>query len=58
MKLFEWVNLTILNKQDLFYLKYLKGKKVLDVAFGKGQFLLRDPKNYIGVDLDQVLVDE
>lgn len=58
MNLVEYAWLAFLQQRDPFYLKYLKGKKILDVACGSGEFMLRDPSNIIGVDLDQKLVDE
>lgn len=58
MKFVEYASLAISYKCDPFYSKYLKGKRILDVACGSGEFMLRDPSNIIGVDLDQKLVDE
>ena len=56
MRLIEYVSLAIIHRQDPFYVKYLKGKKVLDIACGRGEFLMRDPLNYVGIDLDQKLI--
>ena len=57
MNVFEYLCLSIRHRQDPFFVKYLKNKKVLDVGCGRGNFLSKDPKNFIGIDIDQQSVD-
>jgi SAM-dependent methyltransferase len=57
MNIFEYVCLLIKYRKDPFFVKYLENKRVLDVGCGRGGFLSKDPKNFIGVDIDQQSVD-
>jgi len=57
MKIQEYIRLAMTNKTDPFFIKYLKGKKVLDVGSGRGEFLARDPSNFIGIDVDPILIN-
>ncbi len=57
MKLIEYVRLGLRHRCDPFQVKYLSGRRVLDVGCGAGEFLARDPQNRVGVDIDPQLVD-
>lgn len=56
MNLCEFVRLGIRHKINPFYAKYLMGRRVLDVGSGRGEFLEREPDNFVGTDIDQELV--
>lgn len=56
MTISEYLHLALTHRSDPLYLKYLSGRRVLDVGCGEGSFLLRDPANYIGIDINPVLV--
>lgn len=56
MKFFEYLFLLIKYKDDPFYIKYLKDKKVLDVGCGLGKFLEKNPKSYVGIDINYKLI--
>ncbi len=58
MRAFEYFVLGLRDRKDPFYVKYLAGKRVLDIGCGLGEFLARDPENTVGVDLDQELVSK
>lgn len=58
MKLIEYVLLGLRYRRDPIHVKYLTGRYVLDVGCGVGEFLARDPKNTVGVDVDPLLVDQ
>lgn len=58
MKLIEYVSLGLLHRKDPFYVRYLAGRRVLDVGCGRGEFLARDPSKTVGVDLDPELVSQ
>lgn len=47
-----------LKKQDPFYEIFMKGRKVLDVGCGKGDLLKKDKENFVGIDLNEGLVDK
>ena len=56
MRLLEYFLLGLRHRKDPLYVKYLAGKRVLDVGCGLGEFLARDPANTVGADLDPELV--
>lgn len=58
MKLLEYLALGIRYRRDPFYVKYLSGRRILDVGCGRGEFLRRDIANTVGVDVDPALVDQ
>ncbi len=57
MNVFEYIYLALKYKKDPFFVKYLRGRRVLDVGCGRGEFLLKNPQNFIGVDLDLKLIE-
>lgn len=56
MKVLEYIRLALRHRADPLFVKYLQGRCVLDVGSGRGEFLGRDPKNFVGVDVDPSLV--
>lgn len=58
MKIFEYMRLGVLYKEDPFYVKYLKSKRVLDIGCGRGEFLKKDPQHFTGIDLNPTLVSQ
>lgn len=56
MKLIEYVRLGVKHRRDPLQVKYLSGRRVLDVGCGSGEFLARHPQNSVGVDVDPLLV--
>jgi SAM-dependent methyltransferase len=58
VKITEYVRLGLRYHKDPFFVKYLMGKRVLDIGAGRGEFLAREPGNFFGVDLDPVLVSQ
>lgn len=56
MKVFEYIRLAFEHRADPLFAKYLMGRRVLDVGSGRGEFLERDPENFVGVDVDPSLV--
>ena len=58
MNVSEYVRLGLRYRQDPFFVKYLMGKRVLDIGSGRGEFLARDPDNFVGVDVDPLLISQ
>ena len=58
MNIFEYLKLGIKHRGDPFFYKWLKGKHVLDVGSGQGLFLIKDPKNFVGIELNPILVEK
>lgn len=58
MNFLHYVSLGIKYRKDPVYIRYISGRRVLDVGCGRGEFLARDPENAIGVDLDEALVNQ
>jgi ubiquinone/menaquinone biosynthesis C-methylase UbiE len=58
MNVAEYVRLGLRYRIDPFFVKYLMGMKVLDVGSGRGEFLARDPSNFVGIDVDPGLVSQ
>jgi len=58
MKIFEYMRLGIRHKEDPFYVKYLKSKRVLDIGCGRGEFLKKDPQGFTGIDIDPKLISQ
>lgn len=58
MTVLEYIRLGLRHKKDPFFVKYLMGKKVLDIGCGRGEFLAREPGNFVGVDIDPSLVSQ
>lgn len=56
MNVLDYVRLGLRYRKDPFYVKYLMGKRVLDIGSGRGEFLAREPGNFVGVDVDPLLV--
>lgn len=56
MNFLEHCRLSFLHRQDPFFVKYLKGRKILDVGCGSGELLERDPQNFTGVDINEAAV--
>lgn len=58
MKAFEFIRLGIKHRKDPFYVKYLMGRRVLDVGCGYGDFLVKEPDNFVGIDIDPYLISQ
>lgn len=58
MNVIEYIRLGLRYRKDPFFIKYLKGRRVLDIGAGRGEFLARDPDNFVGVDIDPELVTQ
>lgn len=58
MNVQEYIRLGLRHKKDPFFVKYLMGKRVLDIGSGRGEFLAREPGNFVGVDVDPSLVTQ
>ena len=56
MNVMTYIKAGLKHKMNPFYIKYLHGKKVLDIGCGRGEFLARDQNNFTGVDVDPTLV--
>ncbi len=57
MKVMEFVRLAWRYRVDPFYIKYLAGRRVLDIGSGRGEFLDKDPLHFVGVELDPELAN-
>lgn len=58
MNIVEYIVNALRYRTDPLFVKYLRGKRVLDIGCGRGEFLDRNPEQFIGVDLDQSLVEQ
>lgn len=58
MNVLEYVHLGLRHRKDPFFMRYLIGKRVLDIGSGRGEFLAREPGNFVGVDVDPSLVSQ
>jgi SAM-dependent methyltransferase len=56
MNVIEYICHGLYHAKDPFYVKYLMGKRVLDIGSGTGEFIAREPDHFLGVDLDASLV--
>lgn len=56
MKIGEYVRLAVRYRDDPLFRHYLHGRKVLDIGCGAGEFLARDPANFVGIDVDETLI--
>lgn len=56
MNIWNYVSFGLRHRKDPFYVKYLMGRRVLDIGTGRGEFLAREPGNFVGIDVDPVLV--
>ena len=56
MNIVEHIRLAFQYRQDPLYVKYLRGRKILDVGCGSGELLERDPQNSTGVDINEKFV--
>ncbi len=57
MTFIEYLRLGLRHRRNPHLVKYLVGRRVLDVGCGAGDFMARDPANTVGIDLDPVLVE-
>lgn len=57
MRLTEYIVQGVRHRRDPFYAKYVAGRRVLDVGCGRGEFLARDARNAVGIDVDPALVE-
>lgn len=58
MNVIEYVRLGLRYRTNPLYAKYLMGRKVLDIGAGRGEFLAREPGNFVGIDIDPLLVSQ
>ena len=58
MNVLEYVRLGLRHRKDPFFVKYLMGKRVLDIGSGRGEFLARESGNFVGDDVDPLLVSQ
>lgn len=58
MTLLEYIRLGWRYRQNPFFVKYLVGRKVLDVGVGEGLFVAQDPDRFTGIDIDMYLVEK
>lgn len=56
MNVLDYLRLGLRHRQDPLVVHYLLGRDVLDVGCGRGEFLVRDPTRFVGVDVDPQLV--
>lgn len=57
MNFLEHIRLALRYRQDPLYVKYLRGRKILDVGCGSGELLERDPQNSTGVDINEKFIE-
>ena len=57
MNVLEYIQLALAHRADPFYIKYLAGRRVLDIGAGKGDFVARDPARFVGIDVESGLVE-
>lgn len=57
MRVIKYISLALRYRKNPFFIKYLSGRRVLDVGAGQGCFVAKDPKNFVGVELDKNLVE-
>lgn len=58
MRAMEYLKLAMEHRKNPLYVKYLAGRRVLDIGAGEGNFVAKDPRNIVGVELDQNLVEK
>jgi len=46
-----------LKKKNFLFEFYFKGKRTLDVGCGQGEFIANDPKNIIGIDINESVIE-
>lgn len=51
-----FLSVALRHRSDPFFRYYFRGRKVLDVGCGRGEFLALDPRNFEGIDIDGRLV--
>jgi len=56
MNIGEYLKIGLRHRENPFFIKYLWGKKVLDIGCGRGDFIGKDPVNFVGVDIDEKLI--
>lgn len=54
---FKILHLVLEGKEPIVEI-FLKNKKVLDIGCGWGDFLIKDPQNFIGVDINEELLEK
>lgn len=54
---FKIVRLILEGKEPIVEI-FFKNKKVLDIGCGWGDFLVKDPQNFIGVDINEELLEK
>ena len=57
MNVLEYARLALAHGANPFYIKYLAGRRVLDIGAGEGDFVARDPVRFVGIDIEPRLVE-
>jgi SAM-dependent methyltransferase len=57
MNVVEYIQLALAHRADPFYIKYLAGRRVLDIGAGEGDFVARNPACFVGIDIEPGLVE-
>jgi SAM-dependent methyltransferase len=57
VRVLEYLRLAWRYREDPWYVKFLAGKTVLDVGSGNGLFVSKDPARFVGIDVNEALVE-